>query len=387
MELERLYRCSWYHRWVESRASLIRDPVRRLSYLRRAMPVLPRRRGGVHAMLLMAAAFGLVMIAIPGQNTGSGWFLDREVAAPYRETRVAPEAAVWIVESRGTYEVYSNGLRIETDGVVENELRVSNVLQAGRLSVIAGQSAPAGIVYHTTESHIAPFEATNNLRLQRVGRWLRDFVAQNRSYHYLIDRFGRVHRVVRESDAAYHAGASVWGIQQTVWVNLNHSFLGVAFESQTTAGDKLAESVTPAQIRAAATLTSMLRSRYNLPPDNCVTHAQVSVNPANMGIGLHTDWGANFPFAEVGLPDNYAQPLAAIHQFGFVADESYRNATGPRLARGIEAAEATLSSQATALNLATDVHRQALQQRYRKIMSALPKQLAAAAQESKENRP
>jgi len=387
MELARLYQSPWYHRWVERRANLIRDPISRLRYLRRAMPAPPRPRRGIPALVLIATAFALAMVAIPGEGGRSGWVLRREVPAPYREAKVTPEKSVWMVESQGAYEVYSNGLRIEIDGVVPNEPRLTNATTNGQLSIIAGQATPAGIVFHTTESHIAPFEAANNLRLQRVGRWLRDFVAQNHSYHYLIDRFGRVHRIVRESDAAYHAGASLWGTNQTVWVNLNHSFLGVAFESQTAAGDNLSESVTPAQVHAASILTSMLRSRYNIAAGNCVTHAQVSVNPSNMLIGLHVDWGANFPFAEVGLPENYAQPLAAIHLFGFVADESYLHATGPRLARGIESAELTLSSQATALNLSATAHRQALQRRYRQIMSALPSQLATAMNESKEKRP
>lgn len=386
MELTRLYQSSWYHRWVERRANLIHDPVGRLRYLRRAMPAVPKKRRGVPALVVAGTVVVLALAAIPEQGR-SRWTLPREVQAPYKAAKVEPLTSVWMVESRGTYEVYSNGLRIEIDGAVSNEPRVTNATTDGKLTVIAGQATPAGIVYHTTESHIAPFEATNNLRLQRVGRWLRDFVTQNRSYHYLIDRFGRVHRIVRESEAAYHAGASLWGTDQTVWVNLNQSFLGVAFESQTAAGDELSETVTPAQVNAAATLTAMLRSRYNIAADNCVTHAQVSVNPSNMGIGLHVDWGANFPFADVGLPDNYAQPLAAIHVFGFVADESYRNATGPRLARGIQAAEQALRSQATALNLSTTDHRHALRRRYREIMSSLPRQLAEATQESQEKRP
>jgi hypothetical protein len=36
-----------------------------------------------------------------------------------------------------------------------------------------------------------------------------------------------------------------------------------------------------------------------------VVHAQVSINPGNRRIGWHTDWGAGFPFREIGLPDNY----------------------------------------------------------------------------------
>ena len=51
----------------------------------------------------------------------------------------------------------------------------------------------------------------------------------------MIDRFGRVFRIVRESDSANHAGNSVWADQHWVYVNLNESFFGVAFEAQTQA--------------------------------------------------------------------------------------------------------------------------------------------------------
>ena len=36
------------------------------------------------------------------------------------------------------------------------------------------------------------------------------YVQQNRLYHYVIDRFGRVYRVVAEESKANHAGHSVW---------------------------------------------------------------------------------------------------------------------------------------------------------------------------------
>ncbi|MCC6588393.1 MAG: N-acetylmuramoyl-L-alanine amidase [Bryobacterales bacterium] len=388
MELPKLSWSCWYYRWVEGRATRIDDPVKRLRYLRKAMPAsyAADRRPHFPVWLPVVSALLVAMVAIPNHDAPQR-LLWREVQAPVRQTQVVPVAQVWLVESRDTYEVYSNGLRIETQGAVINESRLTNRSRDGKLEIVAGQVAPAGIVFHTTESHIAPFESAHNLRLQRVGQWLKDFVAQNRSYHYLIDRFGRVHRIVRESDAAYHAGASLWGDGKTVWVNLNHSFLAIAFESQTAAGDRISESVTPAQVHTAATLTAMLRSKYNFDPANCVTHAQVSVNPSNMRIGLHTDWGANFPFAEVGLPDNYGQPLAAIYKFGFVADDAYLAATGPRLRRGVDHAEGALREQATALNVAVATHRHALQQQYRNMMGALPKHLAVATGERKEKTP
>ena len=69
-----------------------------------------------------------------------------------------------------------------------------------------------------------------------------------------------------------------------LYLNLNESFLGVAFEAQSGPPGEEPE-INPAQVRAAADLTEMLRARYGIPPGNCVTHAQVSVNPSNMRVG------------------------------------------------------------------------------------------------------
>lgn len=388
MELPKFSWSQWYYRWVEGRAARIADPVERLKYLRRVMPLAysADTRPRIPVWLPVVSALVVAMIAIPS-NDAPARLLHREIQLPARQAKVVAQGQVWLVEARDHYEVYSNGLRIETEATVRNEPRVSRRLPDPDLDVAAGVERPAGIVFHTTESHIAAFESSNNIRLQRVGQWLRSYVAQNRSYHYLIDRFGRAHRIVRESDAAYHAGVSMWGHGRAVWANLNHCFLGIAFESQTAAGDRMSESVTPAQVHTAGALTAMLRSKYEIDPANCVTHAQVSLNPLNMRIGLHTDWGANFPFGEVGLPDNYEQPLTAIYRFGFVADDVYLAATGPRLRRGVNSAESALREQATALNLPLGAHRHALQQHYRRLMGALPPRLAAATAESKEITP
>src|SRR5574341_2120807 len=81
---------------------------------------------------------------------------------------------------------------------------------------------------------------------------------------FLIDRFGRVWRVVRETDAANHAGWSVWADEHWVYLNLNDSFLAVAFEASSGAP----APVNPAQVRAGRALveehTSELQSPTNL---------------------------------------------------------------------------------------------------------------------------
>ena len=150
------------------------------------------------------------------------------------------------------------------------------------------------------------------------------YVRRNRSYHYVVDRFGRVWRVVAETDVADHAGYSVWADSEWLYVNLNRSFLGVSFESQTRSGERPPE-ITPAQVVAARLLTGLLRSRYRIPARNCVTHAQVSVNPRNMRIGYHTDWAGSFPYGDLALANNYDQPATALWAFGFTYDPAYVN--------------------------------------------------------------
>ena len=147
----------------------------------------------------------------------------------------------------------------------------------------------------------------------------------HRAYHFVIDRFGRVNRIVVESDAANHAGHSVWADSKWLYLHLNDSFLSVAFEARMQADQAI---ITEAQLRAARALTEMLRAKYNLPAENCVVHAQVSINPGSRRIGWHTDWGAGFPFREIGLPDNYQIPNPSLYLFGFEYDPGLHRGHG-----------------------------------------------------------
>jgi hypothetical protein len=283
----------------------------------------------------------------------------------------APIAHVWRVEQSENTEVYSNGLRIDTTFAVANRPRGSYAVYSlvGASTPAKTRSVPIGIVYHTTESHLAPFQEEENRRLRQVGRNLLELIRQGRSYHYVIDRFGRVFSIVNESDAANHAGASVWADAEGIYVNLNDSFIGVAFEGQTDA----AGEVTPAQILAARILTEMLRSRYEIAAENCVTHAQVSVNPLNMRVGNHTDWGRDFPFAAIGLPNNYAIPLPSIYAFGFEYDEVYLEAANDTI-KGLDLAQRQLERQAAAERTPFAQYRAMLRHRYKDIAAVLKKQ-------------
>jgi hypothetical protein len=233
---------------------------------------------------------------------------------------------------------------------------------------------PVGIVYHATESDQLPFEADSNQALQRIGRNLLSYVRAKKAYHFVIDRFGRVHRIVLETDAANHAGHSVWADWQWAYLDLNASFFGVAFEAQANAERQI---ITDAQIHSARVLTEMLRGKYNLPAENCVTHAQVSVNPGSMVIGWHTDWGAGFPFRAIGLPENYEQPNPGLYLFGFQYDTAYLNATCPAVWKGLTAAEQQLHDGAARRGLGLVQFRRLLQKRYRQETAAIRRYGAA----------
>jgi hypothetical protein len=265
-------------------------------------------------------------------------------------------------------KLYSNGLRIENRLAISNEPRSYRLLARG--SGLAGpiRSQPAGIVFHTSESDQAPFEQEQRRKLQRIGQELLFYVRSRRSYHFVIDRFGRVNRIVVESDAANHAGYSIWADSKWSYLYLNDSFLGVAFEARMQPDHAI---VTEAQLRAARALTEMLRAKYNLPAENCVVHAQVSINPSNHRIGWHTDWGTGFPFRELGLTENYRIPNPSLYLYGFEYDPAYTAVTGPDLWKGLEAADELVREAAAEQGVTPAMYRKVLQQRFRDALSAV----------------
>lgn len=271
---------------------------------------------------------------------------------------------VWLVETSKESDLYSNGLRVENQFIAATAPRKYLAFARAGSGPLSGewQSRPAGVVFHTTESHLAPFEEGQNGALRRDGEGLLEYVNRQRAYHFVIDRFGRVFRVVQESDYANHAGNSVWADDDWIYLNLNQSFLGVAFEAQSVPGSG-GLPANPAQIHAGRILIEMLRARYGIPEGNCVAHAQVSVNPSNGRAGYHTDWAANLPFGDLGLGNNYRQPLPSIALFGFEADSALVQARS-ELEQGIEAAEALLQTEAAAHEMPMDSYRKILQERF-----------------------
>ena len=99
--------------------------------------------------------------------------------------------------------------------------------------------------------------------------------------------------MVEEESKANHAGHSVWAGGDRVYLNLNHAFLGVSFETRWEGGRAL--PITQAQFAAGRNLTDYLRQRYEIAPEMCVTHGLTSVNPKKRLIGHHLDWARGLP--------------------------------------------------------------------------------------------
>lgn len=311
-------------------------------------------------MLVPAALSALLLVGAPAP-TGSSAGASAPYPAPLMLT-AQQTTPVWLVERSEGYELYSNGLRIERDFLAAGEPRRARWLPRQQEDG-ARPPDPAGIVFHASESDPAPFAPEQNLRLKRQGESLLAWVRQHRLYHYLVDRFGVVHRIVEDEQRANHAGQSLWADARWIYLDLNESFLGVCFEASTTGPEP--PVLSPAQLRAGRALVEMLRARYRIAPENCITHAQVSINPANRRVGYHTDWADGFPFAELGLPDNYVRPLPSMLLFGFEADELYSRRAGARLREALELARLEVARQAQAGGLSLARYRRWQEERYR----------------------
>lgn len=379
------------HLWIERRARKISDPIERLRYLRAVPASVPARRAFVNSRWASSLVLAIIIAFLSTHDAQSRQpvRIATPAPAPIQYAPVRPQTTdapadtpiVWPVEQTSQYDLYSNGLRIENKLEISSRPRSYSLI--GRDSGNAGpkRAQPAGIVFHMTESPQASFEPGQRSALKRIGEGLLIYVRNKRAYHFVIDRFGRVHRIVVESDVANHAGNSVWADSQGLYLNLNDSFIGVAFEARTQADQP---PVNDPQLHAARLLTEMLRGKYNLPAGNCVTHAQVSVNPDNMRIGWHTDWGNTFAFTELGLPDNYEIPVPALYMFGFEYDEAYWNSTGPGLRKGLFLAEQRMRAGAADRGLTTAEYRKTLQQRYKSARSALHRESAEPEDQLKD---
>ena len=373
--------------FIERRAGQFQDPVQRLRYLQSSMgsvtgrPVLHATKSArAKKLAMLGVALLLGYLLIPKYKASSRISPVAKMSVPpppIAQASAAPIpdtiANVWLVDQSRDFETYSNGLRIDDRYVKPFQKRIFYpVYQRGAIDASQPEcrSEPAGIVYHTTESDQARFTADQNARLKRIGEGRHRRGAAEPQLSFPDRSFWP--GVPHCSGGRRGQSCGLLGVgrrQYASIVNLNSSFLGIAFETQTQLGDM--PSANPAQVHAARILTEMLRAKYHIPQSNCVTHAQVSVNPDNMLVGYHTDWAGNFPFRDIGLNDNYALPPPSIYAFGFNYDPAFVHATGVRLWQGLALAEDQMQTQAAARGIPVSRYRAILQKQYKEVLAAL----------------
>jgi hypothetical protein len=351
----------------------------------RITSLLYRLRLAVYALcavLVLTAGTSLVYI---GLKVANSLFISTEAQGVAAQGEPAPAAGsnggeavraigteagltldkVWLAEQGEGYDFYSNGARVLTEYETAGSKRSFYQFTFDALSRNSDEadtlSRPVGILYHVSESDQLPFDDRYNSSLQNYSKALLEYARDHKLYNYVIDRFGRTYRIVRDEDAASHAGNSVWGDGRSVYVNLSASFIGICFEGKSGGGSAIgADKINEAQIYAARVLTAVLRSKYSIDDANCVTHGLVSVNPSNRLMGYHTDWVSAFPFDALGLSSKYETEMVAISRLGFGYDGAYIRAAGGARWPGLDRADAALRDEAAKNGSAVESMRRAL---------------------------
>lgn len=292
---------------------------------------------------------------------------------------------VWLVEQGEGFERYSNGARIINTFETTNRPRRFLTFKPGATEATAeAQSAPVGIVYHTSESVLLPFVEDNSGSIEFRSKNLLAYVRDHKSYNYVIDRFGQVYRVVRDEDAAFHAGNSVWSDGRVVYTGLNESFIGVCFETKADVAEG-GEQLTEAQVLAGRLLTQVLRSRYQIDDADCTVHGLVSVNPSNGRIAFHHDWARGFPFEAMGLSDKYAVAPASVAELGFGYDPELLVLLGGQMWPGVAAGETEFARRAEGQGARPEELRGRMQKVYRERMEAQRAVLRAEKLEERDS--
>ena len=289
------------------------------------------------------------------------------------------ERPIWLVEKTNDVETYSNRLQIITSFCVDNIPR-SYVAFPKKTDALPGEdrltTKVRGILYHASEGDMAPFKPEKNQLLKKYSSQLLKYVCRKKGYHYLIDRFGRVYRIVREEDAAFHAGNSVWANEDSIFLNLNHAFIGICFEGKgfeevyepgsTKPRIRVVDetTITKAQIQSGKELTDWLRYHYRIPQGNCVPHGIASVYPKNRLIGYHLDLADGFPFNRFSLRNKYNEMIPSITEFGFKGDRYFREALNDNVWPGVNRSEEYLKKKAEQAGISVREYRKKLNLRF-----------------------
>jgi len=294
---------------------------------------------------------------------------------------------IWLVEKTSDREIYSNRLQIITTYTISNIPREYYRFSKNSTHLPANSEITdeiSGIVYHASESDLYPFMPEMNRSILKYSKQLIKYLLRQKSYHFFIDRFGRVYRLVQEDHAAFHAGNSIWADDEEIYLNLNHAFIGICFEGKdfeeinirkkkkdqpSNSKSSLLKptgisTFNEAQLRSGKELTDWLRVKYKISQHNCVPHALISVNSDRMLIGFHLDLSRGFPFAKFGLSDKYQEPLPSMVEFGFLYDRYFEKIFNGQLWRGIHYSEEILQRQAGISGMSFAEYRKSLHRRF-----------------------
>ena len=160
---------------IETRSkfgSTVRWALARWDFSRRLLLVVGLIVLGVSVLV------GTVVVEASSRRSAAAPSIDahRPPAVPMvdelADPKPAPVPRIWLVESQPDFDQYSNGLRVENQFATSTAPRKYVAFERGPNGSRSARrrSDPAGIVFHTTESHMAPFEEDQNRTLQRAAR-------------------------------------------------------------------------------------------------------------------------------------------------------------------------------------------------------------------------
>ena len=134
------------------------------------------------------------------------------------------------------------------------------------------------------------------------------------SCHYLIDRKGKIIRLVADNRIAWHAGKSKWG----KYNNLNSKSIGIELENK---GHKIKyENFTNKQIRSLTKLLKKLKNKFKINRNKILGHSDIA--PIRK-----IDPGEKFPWGKLsknGLALNYPKYLKKIKKGNLDRKSIYR---------------------------------------------------------------
>lgn len=106
--------------------------------------------------------------------------------------------------------------------------------------------------------------------------------ARQVSAHFVVGKDGRVVQMVPIEKRAWHAGVSTWdGVK-----DLNNVSVGIEMVNLNDGKDPYTEP----QIQAVAGIIRFVRSRYLIPDDHIVSHAQIAIPPGRKSDPLGFDF-------------------------------------------------------------------------------------------------